>query len=960
MSDNEQEESSQVVLKEDKTFVTFFQSLVSSNEDSDTIRLFDRKGYYSIHGEDAVFVAMMHFKSKKSLKYWSISDPNPKKKIKIDNDGSLTTTSSSQQQQQELGLAVLTIRQGYEFENIVKELLDEKKKIEIWSMKPNSKQQWELIKKGSPGNTQMFEDVLLNGNCEGSVMMALKVTREKGSIVFGISFGDATFKTIGVSQFMDNDNLSNLSSFIMQMSVKECLLCCDQKNYDYQKVKEKLSDAGIPFTELPKSDFSSKNAEQDLTRLLGSVKNNLPDIEQEHAIQSASCLIKHLDLLSNPNYFGKFKLEKYDLDRYMKLDSSSFKGLHIIDLKDSSVSAAAAGGGGGASSSSNKDQSLYNLLNQCNTPMGSRLLLQWVKQPLLNAEEIEARLNFVEAFYNDLELRQSLRSNDLKKIGDLDRLSKKLHGQKATLEDCVNLYGIVTRLPVVLQSLNSHSSMHQELIKVNFIESLESIISDFAKFCAMVEKTIDLDLANDKHEYVIRSSFDETLRGIQLKKDQISNKIERFRVDIADDLNLDEAKVKLHYSEKDMFLLRISRKDEVAIRDKKKYIVHATAKDGVRFATREIDTLNEAYKKWSAEYLDKQDGLAKRTLQIAASFVPLIEDLSSLIATLDVFVTLSHVSSIAPIPFIRPEIIPLGSDENGAGTVIIGGRHPCVEIQDNVNFIANDIDLTRGQSQFQIITGPNMGGKSTFIRQVGLIVLMAQIGCFVPAQKATIAVVDCILSRVGAGDSQLRGVSTFMAEMLETSYILKVATKNSLIIIDELGRGTSTYDGFGLAWGIAEYICNQIGGFCLFATHFHELTILSDLLPMVKNLHVSASTQNNTFTLLYKVEQGPCDQSFGIHVAILANFPSQVIENAKQKAKELESFESNTLKQNHNKFLEEFKEINFNSNDVEKSLSLVNIATKSFYLLGIKYESDKLEKLVPVKLIPVPDKPLIT
>ncbi|EGC31021.1 hypothetical protein DICPUDRAFT_50444 [Dictyostelium purpureum] len=907
MSDNEQEETTQVVLKEDKGFVSFFQGLDLT--DKDTIRLFDRKGYYSIHGDDAVFVALMHFKSKKSLKYWGTANEMPKKKIKLDSSSSPPPSNEDTN----LGLACLTIRQGFEYEQIIKELFEEKKKIEIWAAKPNRINQWELSKKGSRGNTQQFEDVLFNYT-ENSVMMALKVTREKGSIVFGIAFGDATFKTLGVSEFMDNDNLSNLSSFIMQMSIKECLLYSDPKNYDYAKVKEKLAEADIPFTEVPKADFSSKNAEQDLTRLLGSVKNNLLDLEKENAIQSASCLIKHLDLLSNPNYFGKFKLEKFDLNKYMKLDSASFRGLHIIDLKEHNSS-----GLPNSSATSTKDQSLYNLLNQCNTPMGSRLLLQWVKQPLLDTEEIEMRLNFVETFFNDIELRQSLRSNDLKKIGDLDRLSKKLHGQKASLEDCVNLYGIVNRLPVVLSTLNGHSGVHQEMLKANFIDSLESIINDFQKFCAMVEKTIDLDLANEKHEYVIRSSFDEALAEIQKLKDKTSQKIEGFRIKTADKLDLDESKVKLHYSEKDGYLLRISRKDEVKLRDKKEFIIYATQKDGVRFSIKEINNLNETYKKLSAEYANKQDGLAKRTLQIAASFVPLIEDLSSLIATLDVFVTMAHISSIAPTPFVRPEIHPLGT----GNTVIFGGRHPCVETQDGVSFIANDIELIREESQFQIITGPNMGGKSTFIRQVGLIVLMAQIGCFVPAQKAIVSVVDCILSRVGAGDSQLRGVSTFMAEMLETSYILKVATKNSLIIIDELGRGTSTYDGFGLAWGIAEYICNQIGGFCLFATHFHELTILADIIPVVKNLHVSASTENNTFTLLYKVESGACDQSFGIHVAVLADFPQQVIETAKLKAKELESFESNTLKQNHNSFLEEFKEIDFNTQNTTESYEIV-------------------------------------
>ncbi|GME97241.1 unnamed protein product [[Candida] boidinii] len=370
-----------------------------------------------------------------------------------------------------------------------------------------------------------------------------------------------------------------------------------------------------------------------------------------------------------------------------------------------------------------------------------------------------------------------------------------------------------------------------------------------------------------------------------------------------------DKKLKLENHHVHGWCFRLTRTDSNVLRGNKNYKELSTVKAGIYFTTSSLSQLSSQINEYENDYKKVQETVVKEIITISSTYSPIFINLNILLSKLDVLNSFAHVSSISPIPYIRPERIH-GLDDKDRVFKLKDSRHPCLEAQDDITFIANDIELVKDNKEFSIITGPNMGGKSTYIRQIGVIALMVQIGCFIPASddddggddtsKAEVSIFDSILARVGASDSQLKGVSTFMAEMLEMSSILKVATTNSLIIVDELGRGTSTYDGFGLAWSISEYISKEIRCFTLFATHFHELTSLNKEIPTVFNLRVVAHIDDSkdavndedkeSITLLYKVEPGISDQSFGIHVAEVVKFPQKIISMAKRKASELDEY----------------------------------------------------------------------
>lgn len=844
-------------------FIRYFKSLPVVGEE--TVRIFDRGDWYTAHGEDANYIARTVYKTTSVVRQLGRNDAS--------------------------GLASVTMTVTV-FRQFLREALFKLgKRVEIYA-NTGSRMNWKVVKQASPGNLQDVEDELGGQFDSAPMILSVKISAKANEArSVGVCFADASVRELGVSEFLDNDLYSNFEALLIQLGVKECLVQFDkaekEKDTELAKLRHIIDNCGIAAAERPAGDFGTKDIEQDLARLLKDERSAtmLPQTDLKLAMGSAAALIKYLGVLQDPSNFGQYQLYQHDLSQFMKLDAAALKALNLMPgPRDGS-----------------KNMSLFGLLNHCKTSLGSRLLSQWLKQPLMSKEEIEKRQQLVEAFVNDTELRQTMQEEHLRSVPDLYRLSKRFQRNKANLEDVVRAYQVVIRLPGFLGTLEGiMDEVYKDPLDEAYTKKLRGLSDNLGKLAEMVETTVDLD-ALDNHEFIIKPEFDDSLRIVRRKLDKLRSDMEKEFRNAADDLNQEEnKKIFLENHKVHGWCMRLTRTEAGCIRNSSKYQECSTQKNGVYFTTKTLQSYRREFDQLSQTYNRTQSSLVGEVVNVAASYCPVLEQLAGVLAHLDVIVAFAHCSVHAPTSYVRPRIHNRGQ----GSTILKEARHPCMEMQDDIQFITNDVEMKRDESSFLIITGPNMGGKSTYIRQVGVIALMAQIGCFVPCSEAELTIFDSILARVGASDSQLKGVSTFMAEMLETANILKSATNESLIIIDELGRGTSTYDGFGLAWAISEHIVKEIGCFATFATHFHELTALADQYPQVRNLHVTAHISGagsdgapapdikREVTLLYKVEPGICDQSFGIHVAELVRFPDKVVRMAKRKADELEDFTS--------------------------------------------------------------------
>jgi DNA mismatch repair protein MutS len=579
------------------------------------------------------------------------------------------------------------------------------------------------------------------------------------------------------------------------------------------------------------------------------------------AIPAAGAIIHYINETQKSVLEHINRLSYYDKKNYLGLDSSTIQSLDLTHEKGNI-----------------KKDSLLSLFDKTITPMGARKLKGWILKPLIDLEQITLRQKVVEEFVKNIFLRSDIRDL-LKEIHDLERIIGRISFSLFGARDMIALKKSALILPKLWRKLEETSSHLIQKILMDWDNLLDLI--------DLIDKAVvENPPAVMKDGGVIKDGFNKELD--ELRSILRDGKSWISRLEEQEKKKTGITTLKVRYNKIYGYYIEVTKKNLDAVPEN--YIRKQSLVNCERFVSQELKKYEE--KIMGAE--EKIIALENKILQILREKVAKggkkVQKMAAKIAEIDVLLTFSEVSS--KYNYSKPEM------NNGFELVITDGRHPIMERMDlETRFIPNDTNMDCDQNRIMIITGPNMAGKSTYLRQVALIVLMAQMGCFVPVKEAKIGIVDKIFSRVGAQDNILKGQSTFMVEMNETANILNNATNRSLIILDEIGRGTSTFDGISIAWSVVEYLHDKskAGAKTLFATHYHELTELSMILDGVKNYNVLVREWNDKIIFLRKITEGGSDKSYGIQVARLAGLPDEVLSRAKEVLSNLEKKEFNEV-----------------------------------------------------------------
>lgn len=723
----------------------------------------------------------------------------------------------------------------------------------------------------------------------------------KNGIYFGMSVCDLSTGDFRMTQIRDTNNFAMLMDEISRYSPSEIVVneLMFNSTEEIIKIKERFE------TYISKSNGFSQNVNEikERSRIVNEDDKEIEKLDDYIlAITAANGLIAYLvdTQKNNLEYLNKILL--YNTSKYMSLDINARRNLEITEkLRDKS-----------------KKGTLLWVLDKTSTSMGGRLLRRWLNDPLIDECHINRRLESVKELKEDIILRGDI-VDSLKKVYDIERLASKISYGSANGRDLISLKNSTAQLPGIKIILRKAKSQ--------MLKDLYGELDELQDIYAIIDKAIvDEPPISVKEGGLIKLGYDDEIDRLKTATTDGKNWVLKLEAEEREKTGIKGLKV--GFNKVFGYFIEVTKSNLSQVPDR--YIRKQTLANCERYITEDLkrlenEILGAEEKVINLEYnafVEIRDEIEKNVQRVQKS--------ANIISILDVLASFATVAD--DMNYVMPTV------DNSGIIDIKDGRHPVIEkIIGGSEFVPNDTYLDKEENRLSIITGPNMAGKSTYMRQVALITLMAQCGSFVPASYAKIGVVDKIFTRVGASDDLSMGQSTFMVEMMEVATILKEATQNSLVILDEIGRGTSTYDGLSIAWAVAEYISDKekCGAKTLFATHYHELIQLEEKLEGVKNYSIAVKEKGEDIIFLRKIISGGTDESYGVHVAKLAGVPKAVTTRANEVLRSIER--KNVL--NEKKLEKE------NKKETAGQLDMYN-----YKLAEIAHEIDKIDlnQLTPI------------
>ncbi|MFP4177042.1 MAG: DNA mismatch repair protein MutS [Candidatus Brocadiia bacterium] len=645
----------------------------------------------------------------------------------------------------------------------------------------------------------------------------------------------------------------SLGDSLRRIAPAECLLPATESEEEDPHPATRDLPEDCMVTRRPPWEFSQEDGRRRLNEHFGTASlDGFGCSELGPALGAAGAILNYVEETQGGTMQHITAISAFRPDDYLILDRMTQRSLELVEtMRDTS-----------------RDGSLLSVLDETDTPPGARLLRRWILTPLKDRERIEDRLDAVEEMTGSSHLRQDL-SDNLREIYDVERLTTKVSTGRVNARDLISLRNSLRQIPPLRELLEDRAAGQ--------LQQLRQQLDPVPDVTGLIDSAIMDDPPSTLTEGgIIRDGFNGELDELRQTAREGKNWIAEFESKEAERTEIPSLKV--GFNKVFGYYIEITNAHKDKVPDN--YTRKQTLKNSERYITPEL-------KDWESQVLTADDRAQELEYEIfqdvreeIAEYTTRLQNTARAIAGLDALLSLAKVS--AARNYSRPEICEDASFE------IEDGRHPVLEVIMEEQFVPNGVEMDGEDSRLMIVTGPNMAGKSVYIRQIALITLMAQMGCFVPAKEARVGVVDRIFTRVGASDVQARGQSTFMVEMVEVANILNNATPRSLIILDEVGRGTSTFDGVSIAWATAEHIHDEVRARTLFATHYHELAQLANTMEGVQNLNVAVREWQGEIIFLHRIVPGHADESYGIHVANLAGVPDDVVDRAREILEHLE------------------------------------------------------------------------